>query len=243
MSRFTKSILPFAAATVASLAVTSPALAADRDHDGMRDSWEKHYHVANPRLDPDHDGISNLAEFRAHTNPRKADSDGDGISDGAEKRLGTDATSSPHGGGPNDLQAVASLADDLVTFTLGDGRTVTARLTGDTRVECRVEQGKPAVAPVAAAARHGGPDDSPRLDNSGPGNAQDRPVQPATAPLGAADAPADPGAQGQVDNSGPGNAADRCTPEEMDGATVRKAEMRLDDDGVVLTRLELVAYR
>jgi hypothetical protein len=242
MSRITKSILPLAAATVASLAVASPALAADRDHDGMRDSWEQHYHVTNPRFDADRDGVSNLGEFRAHTNPRKADTDGDGISDGAEKRIGTDATS-PRRGDGDGLQAVASIADDLVTFTLADGRTVTAIVTDATRVECRVEKARPAVPPVAAAARHGGPDNSAQVDNSGPGNAQDRPQQASDAPLGAGDVPADPSAQAPVDNSGPGNAADRCTPDELDGATVRKAEMRLGADGVVLTRLELVAIR
>ena len=230
MSRI-KTALPIAAATAVSLFSAAPALAADRDHDGMSDRWEQRYHVTKARFDADRDGLSNLGEFRLKTDPRKADTDHDGITDGAEKRLGTDATT-PRKGGDDGVAAVASFAAEIVTFSLEDGRTVTATVTEDTRVECRVEHAR---SPVAVAARHGGRDEEPQVDDSGPGNAQDREQQAAEAPA-AADEP-------EVDNSGPGNAEDRCTPEEIAGASVRKAELRLGEHGVVLTRLELVAIR
>src|SRR3954452_6114667 len=151
MSRI-KTALPIAAATAVSLFSASPALAADRDHDGMSDRWEKRHHVTKARFDADRDGLTNLGEFRLKTNPRKADSDRDGITDGAEKRLGTDATS-PARGGNDGVEAVASFAEGIVTFTLADGRTVTASITEDTRVECRIEHAR---SPVAVAAGHGG---------------------------------------------------------------------------------------
>src|SRR3954471_13735468 len=76
------------AIALASLAVPSTAMARDRDHDKMRDSWEKHFklntHKNDARKDKDRDGLRNLTEFRAGTNPRKKDSDGDGIRDNRE---------------------------------------------------------------------------------------------------------------------------------------------------------------
>ena len=72
---------------------------ADRDHDGLPDSWEKKYKL-NPKSkkdakkDPDKDGLSNLQEFKLHTNPRKGDTDGDGAPDGKEVANGTEPTDS-----------------------------------------------------------------------------------------------------------------------------------------------------
>lgn len=62
--------------------------AADRDGDGLPDSYEFEHglHVAlnDSAADPDMDGIANAAEFAAGTDPRDLDSDGDGLNDGAE---------------------------------------------------------------------------------------------------------------------------------------------------------------
>src|SRR4051812_30270480 len=127
MSRI-KTALPIAAATAVSLFSASPALAADRDHDGMSDRWEKRHHVTKARFDADRDGLTNLGEFRLKTNPRKADTDRDGITDGAEKRLGTDATGPRQG-----VEAGAALAEGGVTLTLADGPPVAASVTHDTR--------------------------------------------------------------------------------------------------------------
>ena len=58
-----------------------PALAADSDGDGLRDTFEKRYGMTLPNdADSDGDGVIDAAE----------DSDGDRLSDRAEQKLGTD---------------------------------------------------------------------------------------------------------------------------------------------------------
>src|SRR3954447_14812982 len=76
------------AIALTALAVPTAAQAADRDHDHMRDSWEKHFklntHRNDARKDKDRDGLKNLEEFHAGTNPRRKDSDDDGVRDDRE---------------------------------------------------------------------------------------------------------------------------------------------------------------
>jgi hypothetical protein len=76
------------AALVIALVVPGTAMARDRDHDHMRDSWERKHHLsthrANGHRDADRDGLSNLGEFRAHTDPQDADTDDDCIADDDE---------------------------------------------------------------------------------------------------------------------------------------------------------------
>lgn len=75
----------------------APALAADRDGDGLRDDFEERFGVTSPdERDTDKDGVidsaedgdgdrlGNLGEQRFGLDPRKADTDGDGVIDGAE---------------------------------------------------------------------------------------------------------------------------------------------------------------
>ena len=75
----------------------APALATDRDGDGLTDSFETRYGVTSPdSLDSDSDGVidsaedsdgdrlANHAEQRFGLNPAKRDTDGDGRSDAAE---------------------------------------------------------------------------------------------------------------------------------------------------------------
>src|SRR3954453_8879680 len=73
---------------LAALAVPAAANAADRDHDHMRDSREKHLkpntHSNRAGKDKDRDGLKNLEEFHAGTNPRRKDSDDDGVRDDRE---------------------------------------------------------------------------------------------------------------------------------------------------------------
>jgi len=73
---------------VVALLIPGIAMARDRDHDHMRDRWEKKHglstHRANGHRDRDHDGLSNLGEFRAHTDPQDADTDDDCIEDDNE---------------------------------------------------------------------------------------------------------------------------------------------------------------
>jgi hypothetical protein len=62
-----KTVVALAVALAAVLALPSGALARDRDHDHMRDRWERHHHlkvgVNDARRDPDHDGLVNVGEF------------------------------------------------------------------------------------------------------------------------------------------------------------------------------------
>jgi hypothetical protein len=73
---------------VVALLIPGTAMARDRDHDHMRDRWEKKHglstHRANGHRDRDHDGLSNLGEFRAHTDPQDTDTDDDCIGDDDE---------------------------------------------------------------------------------------------------------------------------------------------------------------
>lgn len=92
------------ATLLATLAITlaaSGAIAADRDHDGLRDGFEAKYGVTSPdRPDSDYDGVvdsaedndgdrlGNLGEQRFRTDPGKKDTDGDGLKDGNEDHDG-----------------------------------------------------------------------------------------------------------------------------------------------------------
>jgi cobalamin biosynthesis protein CobT len=258
MSRI-RTTLPLAAVTVASLLSAAPALAADRDRDGMDDRWEKSNHVTKARFDADRDGLTNVGEFRSSTNPRKADTDRDRIRDGAEdpdrdrlnnaaeQRLGTDPRNPDTDGdgtrdGREHVGAVASFADGTLTLTLADGRTVTARVTDETDIECETAEEYADGNPKASAARrderdgdNNDEDDgerNQREDNAGDGSAD----VPSAATQHATDDENDDGEAGDVDLGG-------CTPEELDGAGVREAELELTDEGFVLTELELVVKR
>ena len=143
-----------AAATTVALALPAVAAAKDRDHDGMRDSWEAKYglntHKNDARRDRDHDGIRNITEFRHHMNPRHAD-----------RRAGTvtsfDATTG------------------TLTIALFGGGTLTGQVNDQTRIECEDAanqngdtRGDGTPEDNKVAFRHGSDD-----DNSGPGNSGD----------------------------------------------------------------------
>jgi hypothetical protein len=128
-----------AAAAFAALALPAVAAAKDRDHDGMRDSWEARYglntHRNDARRDRDHDGMRNIFEFRHHMNPRHAD-----------RRAGTIASFD---------QATSTLTIDLF-----GGGTLAGKVDDSTRIECEgADDDK-------VAFRHGGDDDSSGPGNS-----------------------------------------------------------------------------
>jgi hypothetical protein len=88
-----KSALKAAVALVTVAGPITPAVARDRDHDGLRDSWEHRYGISTKHRsgagDPDRDRVSNRREYRHRLNPRRADTDRDGFGDGVELRAGT----------------------------------------------------------------------------------------------------------------------------------------------------------
>ena len=130
-------------AAAALLALASPALARDRNHDRIPDRWERAHHLSlkvnQARRDQDRDGLRNRGEFRAHLNPRDADSDDDGIEDGDE-----------HAG------QVASFSGGVLTISLAGGGTLTGKVDEQTEIECE----------DAARASHHGDDDN-RGDDEG----------------------------------------------------------------------------
>ena len=200
----------------------TPAKAADRNHDGLPDSWEKKYKLSlkvnQARLDPDKDGAVNSAEYAAGTNPRKADTNNNGIPDGTEN-VGTvtsfDATSG------------------LLKITNAKGDPISATVTSRTHVDCVTAPATtPTTPPVATRSDRGhrphgdGPGSNPA---PGASNGQAPPVN-----SGEDNEPASPSYDGGYDEV----ACD--TSALVAGAVVHRAGLRLTVTGNEWSRLEIV---
>ncbi len=107
--------------------------AADRDGDGMVDSYEFAHGlspaVADGTLDRDGDGLTNLQEHTSGSHPALADTDGDGLADGAESaanRLTVDGD----GDGLSDAAETHAVrpTNPQLADSDGDGLTDTAEL-------------------------------------------------------------------------------------------------------------------
>lgn len=96
-----RTTLPVFLALLIAVAFAGAADAADRDKDGLRDSWESRYGVTSPGKrdtdgdgvidsaeDDDHDRLANHGEMRFGTDPGLRDTDGDGTPDGREDKNG-----------------------------------------------------------------------------------------------------------------------------------------------------------
>lgn len=83
----------FAALATTLAVLAAPALAKDRNRDGLPDRWEKRnklsLKVKQHRRDQDRDKLNNRSEYKHRTHPRRADTDGDGLRDGEEVDEGT----------------------------------------------------------------------------------------------------------------------------------------------------------
>src|SRR5829696_8687421 len=121
--------IPATAIALIALALPSAASAADRDHDHMRDSWEKHFglntHKNDARKDKDRDGLRNIEEYRAHTNPRRRDSDGDGVRDNRE--------------GAGTIESFDAATGVLVIDLFGSDSDLTGKVDATTKIECEDE--------------------------------------------------------------------------------------------------------
>src|SRR4051794_37413519 len=84
--KITRLLTLVASLALALLALPAVAGAADRDHDGMSDQWERAHHVGRANADVDRDHVDNRNEFREGTNPRVRDSNHNGRPDGREDR-------------------------------------------------------------------------------------------------------------------------------------------------------------
>ena len=163
-------LLITATCAAALLALPASAMAADTDHDGMPDGWEKTHHLSpttpNAKKDPDGDGLRNIGEFRHHTRPHDADTDNDSLRDAAEVRLGdnpNDADTDDDGIRDGDelggtVQHFDS-ATGTLTILLADGTTTrSGRVTQDTVIKCEDESAE------TGAAKRGGADDPANHD-------------------------------------------------------------------------------
>jgi len=157
------------------LAIPGTALAADRDHDGLPDRWERRHHLStahgSANKDPDRDHVDNGNEFRERTSPRDRDTDGDGRRDGREDadhdRLSNRAEDAT-GNDPRDRDTdddgvsdgreragvVLSFDDGLLTLDLANGGSLLGLVTDETKVKCISER--------AAERRHRGRKDGAR---------------------------------------------------------------------------------
>ena len=225
------------AIALTALVAPTAASAADRDHDRMRDSWEKHYKL-NPRKndarkDRDRDGLRNLTEFRAGTNPRKRDSDRDGRRDDRE--------------GAGTIESFDSATGILTIDLFDSNQDLTGKVDSTTRIECEDERGdadrnrrhprrrhpggprRPRDGSGDSSGSGSGDDDGTREDNSGPGNATED--------------NSGPGREGDDDRDDDGDDDVACSADFLDvGRTVKEAELNEGDDGPadVFDEIELV---
>src|SRR3954454_3578842 len=140
------------ATTTALLALSVPSVAlasgADRNHDGLPDSWENRHHLSlkanQAKQDQDNDGLNNAGERKRGTDPRKADSDRDGLKDGMEVKTGnnprkrdTDGDGIPDG--RENAGSFASFANGSLTIKLANGQTISGRLSDATHMSCEDE--------------------------------------------------------------------------------------------------------
>ncbi len=235
---------------------------ADRNHDGLPDSWEKanklSLKVNQAGRDQDADGANNAAEFVAGTNPRDRDSDDDGVLDGAET-VGTIASFS---------------ADGTLVITTAGG-PVSGKVTDQTEIKLVGGQ------PVAMAAHRGdGEGDGPAGptgpigsqghdqgdDNQGDDNDEDdngptgatgpigdhhcMPMMGATSPTGATGPTGPTGPIGPMGEHGwghgdhhghgcgDGNSGSKA--DLIPGTVVREAELKLTAGGPVWDELKIV---
>ena len=213
--------MAFGAAIVSvMLAGTGTALAADRNHDGIPDAWEKRHGLSlkkdQARRDQDRDELRNLDEYRQRTDPRDADTDSDGLEDGDEVHSGHD----PQDDDSDDdgISDGLEITGEIRSFDATTGAlvidTVSGQLEGPvtelTRITCDDD----------GTGAHGRSDD----DNGGDDDGGQEDGGGHHGDDGSGD---DSGDDGTGDDSGGGSGGDRvCTTADLvPGAAVHEAEL------------------
>lgn len=202
------------------------ARVADRNHNGMPDSWERKFRVHKATADPDHDGVQNLGEFHNGTSPRDADTDNDGVDDGND-----DANHDGIDDADEQSGTIKSFDGTKLIVTLVNGDELSGTVTDQTEIECDT----PSPAPAAATTRHddGGSDDGPGDDHG----TDETPAAPTTTPGTQPPSDDDP-SDDQGDDHGDDSAScgkDALTP----GTIVREAELNLTSTGAIFHKIEL----
>ena len=200
-----------------SLAAVAPAKARDRNHDRLPDRWEKRHKlslkVKQARRDQDEDGLSNLGEYRAGLHPRDPDSDDDGIEDGDEN-----------------AGRVVSFEGDVLTISLADGGTLSARVGEGTRVKCKYAGDEPLAEKSSMPGE--GSDEPPVWKNP------DAPVEPLDEEEGDDDDQGEDQPEGEEPKAEPEHR--ECTLDDLvKGAKVSEAQLELHRGKLYWTKLEL----
>jgi hypothetical protein len=189
----------------------------DRNHDGIPDRWEKRHHLSlhvnQARRDQDHDGLKNRAEWRAGDNPRKADSDGDGIEDGAEN-TGT----------------ILSFDGTVLKITVfGQSDPLVGQVDQSTEIECDTSTSTATTS------------DDPSGSGDDQGDDQGDEQGDTTGDQGDDnDQGDDQGDEQGDDNDDQGEDQSSCgTAQLTPGATVKEAEVKLENGAAVFEKIEL----
>ncbi len=215
------------------------ARVADRNHDGLPDTWEKANHLSlkvnqAPR-DPDQDGLSNAAEFVAATDPKKADSNGDGVPDG-QQNAGT----------------VVTFTNGVLTIAGFGGATVSGTVDATTQIECRntaqTESDDDATATpphlaVTASGGHSGDGESGDDSTSNPPTLMNPGTTPTTPPTqGSGDHHGGGDDNGSDDNQGDGHGqvAGCDATALVAGAVVHEADLSVTSTGNVWHEIKIV---
>jgi len=202
---------------VAMLALPAVAAAKDRNHDRIPDRWEKRQQPLSQGepggRDQDRDKLRNRAEFMAGDNPLNADSDGDGIPDG-EENAGTIQSFDPSTG--------------KLTIALFGGETLSGMVTEGTEIECDNEGSASASDSSDSGEEEAGDDKG--SDGEEPGD----------------DDSGNEAGDDNGDNSGPGEGDEdngpgaNCTAVDLtEGATVKEAEVKLENGAATFEKVEL----
>lgn len=222
----THSLKVFMVAALGAIAVLAlPAMAAakDRNHDRIPDRWEKRHnlslHVNQAGRDQDRDHLRNRAEFMAGDNPRSPDSDGDGIPDG-EENAGTIQSFDPSTG--------------KLTIALFGGETLSGQVTEQTEIECGGEHHGTASASSDDGEEQAGSEGEDREGESG----DDHGDHGEEVESGDDDGPG--GEPGDDDGPGDEGGAQSCTAADLtEGATVKEAELQLENGTATFEKVEL----
>ena len=213
---------------IAMLALPAMAAAKDRNHDRIPDRWEKRHNLSlqvnQAGRDQDRDHLRNRAEFMAGDNPHSADSDGDGIPDG-EENAGTIQSFDPSSG--------------KLTIALFGGETLGGLVTEGTEIECGGDH------PGAASASDDGEEHAGGEGEDGEGEPGDDHGDDGEEGGDDGEGNDHQGEGGESgDDDGPGGEgegeAPTCTTADLiEGATVKEAELKLDNGTATFEKIEL----